>query len=159
MKTPREKYMRDNYYKALVDVMCAHIHACNYTPSEMREAAVLACIIYEENRIQPMDIPIPKDIDNGWFARYSNFQPTYGVTRWLGLRKPVIRDRKTRMVVFPKPSCWIAAYRYLNLCRLHGPRPRPSVGRTCVVVPMVPASGLRRKTAGKQTSPRFWPRR
>ncbi len=52
---------------------------------------------------------LPKDIANGWFARYSNFQPTYGVTRWLGLRKPVIRDRKTRMVVFPKPSCWIVS--------------------------------------------------
>lgn len=64
MKTPREKYMNDSQYKALVDVMCAHIHACDYTPSEMREAVVLACILYEEQRIRPMGIPFPEGIED-----------------------------------------------------------------------------------------------
>jgi hypothetical protein len=30
-------------------MMVAHIQECRYTPSEMREAAILASIIYEEH--------------------------------------------------------------------------------------------------------------
>lgn len=52
MKTPREKYANDAVYRQLVDCMVAHIEAANYTPSEMREAAVLACIIYEQHHIK-----------------------------------------------------------------------------------------------------------
>ena len=48
MKNPREKYLNDNMYRVLVDMMVEQIDQCNYTPSEMREAAVLASIIYEE---------------------------------------------------------------------------------------------------------------
>jgi len=58
MKTPRDKYINDPQYYALVNTMFSHIVACNYTPSEMREAAILASIIYEENRIR-MLAPIP----------------------------------------------------------------------------------------------------
>lgn len=50
MKTPREKYRNDNMYRVLVDMMVEQINQCNYTPSEMREAAVLASIIYEERK-------------------------------------------------------------------------------------------------------------
>lgn len=64
MRTPREKYLNDAIYATLVDTMCAHIHACHYTPSEMREAAVLACILYEEHRIRPMGIPFSKGIED-----------------------------------------------------------------------------------------------
>jgi len=56
MKTPREKYLHDNHYKVLVDLMVAQIEQCNYTPSEMREAAILASIIYEEHHIRPIAI-------------------------------------------------------------------------------------------------------
>lgn len=50
MKSPREKYLTDNMYHRLVDMMVDQINQCNYTPSEMREAAVLASIIYEERK-------------------------------------------------------------------------------------------------------------
>lgn len=62
MKTPREKYYNDPSYSALVDTMVAHIHQCYYTPSEMREAALLASIIYEESKVH--SIAIPKKVDN-----------------------------------------------------------------------------------------------
>ena len=48
MMTPKEKYMNDVQYRVLVDTLLAHIEKCLYTPSEMREAAILACILYEE---------------------------------------------------------------------------------------------------------------
>lgn len=65
MKTPREKYMFDNKYKTLVDTMCSYIQSCHCTPSEMREAAILACIHYEERNIQLIIAPqIPKAVEN-----------------------------------------------------------------------------------------------
>ena len=51
MKTPRERYQNDNHFRVLVDLMVAHIDQCKYTPSEMREAAIMASIIYEEHRL------------------------------------------------------------------------------------------------------------
>ena len=53
MITMRERYQNDEHFKALVDMMVAHIHECNYTPSEMRHAAILASIIYEEHNLRP----------------------------------------------------------------------------------------------------------
>lgn len=61
MKTPREKYLNDNHYKSLVDMMRSFIEECKYTPSEMREAAILASILYEEHRL-PKYVFAPKDI-------------------------------------------------------------------------------------------------
>jgi len=48
MKSPRDKYLNDAAYKRLVDVLICEIHDCHFTPSEIREAAILASIIYEE---------------------------------------------------------------------------------------------------------------
>ncbi len=48
MNTPRQRYKSDNNFATLVDMMVSHINQCNFTPSEMREAAILASIIYEE---------------------------------------------------------------------------------------------------------------
>ena len=57
--------MFDNKYKALVDTMCSYIHSCHYTPSEVREAAILACILYEEHNIQLITAPqIPEAVEN-----------------------------------------------------------------------------------------------
>lgn len=50
MKTPREKYYNDPEYAALVKSMVSYIHQCKYTPSELREAAVLASILYYERQ-------------------------------------------------------------------------------------------------------------
>lgn len=51
--TPREKYHSDPNYKLLVDWMVKHIEDCNYTPSEMREASLLASIIHEQMQVRP----------------------------------------------------------------------------------------------------------
>ena len=44
----RKRYQTDPVFKALVDTMTAAIVKCQYTPSEMREAAIMASIKYEE---------------------------------------------------------------------------------------------------------------
>lgn len=47
MKSPEEKYHHDADYHMLVDMIEKFIHQAKYTPSEIREAATLACIHYE----------------------------------------------------------------------------------------------------------------
>lgn len=61
MKTPKEKYYSDPHYHQLVDVMVSMIVQAKYTPSEMREAAILASIIYEE-RCSPRSIILPEEV-------------------------------------------------------------------------------------------------
>jgi hypothetical protein len=50
VKTPREKYENDVDYHNLVDLLESFIEKCELTPSEIREAAMLACIHYEARR-------------------------------------------------------------------------------------------------------------
>jgi len=45
---PRERYERDPQFRMLVDVLTDQIIGCNYTPTELREAVVLATMRYEE---------------------------------------------------------------------------------------------------------------
>ena len=52
MKTPEQKYMSDPDYHMLVDLLESFIYRNQYTPSEMREAAMFACIKYEMNQPQ-----------------------------------------------------------------------------------------------------------
>ena len=47
MMSPRERYHSDPTFHALVDTMTEYIINCQYTPSEMRDAALLASINYE----------------------------------------------------------------------------------------------------------------
>ena len=61
MNTPRSKYYNDPHYHQLVDVMVGMIMKAQYTPSEMREAAILASIIYEE-RCGPRSIILPEEV-------------------------------------------------------------------------------------------------
>ena len=64
MDTPKDRYQRDNHFRALVDMMVGHIRQCNYTPSEMRDASILASIIYEETTIRRIIVPeIPKAVE------------------------------------------------------------------------------------------------
>jgi len=60
MKTPREKYFHDANFRTLVDLMVSHITQCNYTPSEMRQAAILASIKYEEMNMRSPTFLEPK---------------------------------------------------------------------------------------------------
>ena len=45
--TPEERYRRDTQFKMLVDLLEAQIYRANYTPTELREAAMLAAIHYD----------------------------------------------------------------------------------------------------------------
>ncbi len=56
MKTPREKYMNDNEYHRLVNMLEQFIERAQFTPSELREASILACINYEMRHVRDMTI-------------------------------------------------------------------------------------------------------
>ena len=56
MKTPREKYMNDPEYHQLVTMLEHFVETARFTPSELREAAVLACINYEMRHVRGMTI-------------------------------------------------------------------------------------------------------
>lgn len=45
--TPRDRYHRDPSFKQLVDMLEHLVHKHQFSPSELREAAVLASINYE----------------------------------------------------------------------------------------------------------------
>ena len=49
---PRDRYMRDPNFRSLVDQMVSYILISESSPSEMREAAILASTIYEERRLR-----------------------------------------------------------------------------------------------------------
>ena len=57
MSSPRSKYYNDPHYHQLVDVMVNMIVQAQYTPSEMREAAILASIIYQERHTKSWSMP------------------------------------------------------------------------------------------------------
>lgn len=57
----RDRYLQDPQFKQLVDMMTAHILQANYTPSEMRAAAVLASIKYEEIQFRPRSMVVYED--------------------------------------------------------------------------------------------------
>jgi hypothetical protein len=56
MKTPREKYLNDPEYHQLVCALESFIERAQFTPSELREAAVLASINYEMRRVREYTI-------------------------------------------------------------------------------------------------------
>jgi hypothetical protein len=62
VKTVREKYMNDPEYNHLVSVLEGLIEQARFTPSELREACILASINYEMRHIRDMQID-PK-VDN-----------------------------------------------------------------------------------------------
>ena len=56
MKTPKEKYLNDPEYNHLVNVLEQMIEQARFTPSELREAVILACIDYEIRHVREMQI-------------------------------------------------------------------------------------------------------
>jgi hypothetical protein len=49
-RTPQGRYESDPMFHRVVDMLGALIHEAQLTPSEVREAAVLACIHYEARK-------------------------------------------------------------------------------------------------------------
>ena len=56
MKSPREKYMNDPEYHSLVRMLEDMIEQARFTPSELREACVLASINYEMHHVREHQI-------------------------------------------------------------------------------------------------------
>ena len=56
MKSPREKCMNDPHYNHLVCTLEGFIHDAQFTPSELREACVLASINYEMKHIRQVGV-------------------------------------------------------------------------------------------------------
>lgn len=50
MMSIRERYYSDKAFQTLVNVFQAYIQECKFTPTEIREAAMLAQILYEEQQ-------------------------------------------------------------------------------------------------------------
>lgn len=56
MRSPREKYMNDPDYHRLVDMLEQFVESAQFSPSELREASVLACINYEMRHVREITI-------------------------------------------------------------------------------------------------------
>lgn len=54
MRTADQNYMMNPEYKRLVDFMENELQQFHYSPSEMREAAMLACVRFESRQVRPM---------------------------------------------------------------------------------------------------------
>ena len=51
--TPEERYFCDPQFHALVDTIGAMIERCEFTPTEIREAAMLAAMRHDQRTLQP----------------------------------------------------------------------------------------------------------
>lgn len=49
---PKERMLRDPQFAALVNTLESMIHRAEYTPTELREAVILAATRYESSRIR-----------------------------------------------------------------------------------------------------------
>lgn len=52
--TPQERYARDPDFHKLVDLLTNFVIRCEFSPTELREAAVLAAIRYEQQYARPV---------------------------------------------------------------------------------------------------------
>jgi len=59
MKSPRERYHIDPEFHALVDTFYQSIDRCQFTPTELREAVILASIMHAERK----PIPMPAELE------------------------------------------------------------------------------------------------
>lgn len=58
MKSPKEKYMNDPEHHQLVQMLESFIERAQFTPSELREAAMLASINYEMRHVREREYTI-----------------------------------------------------------------------------------------------------
>lgn len=61
MKTGRDRYLNDPHFALLVDLMVGHIYQHDFTPSEMRDAAMVASIKFEAEQMRPITISAEAD--------------------------------------------------------------------------------------------------
>lgn len=67
MNIPEQKYMSDPAYHHFVDVIVALLDKAEFTPSEVREMTMYACIRYEQMQVRPLlnRIPVEAAMDIG----------------------------------------------------------------------------------------------
>ena len=65
MKTIRERYNTDAAFRILVQTLYACLDRAEYTPTEIREAAMLAQIMYEETHVRRPMIFTRNDVQLG----------------------------------------------------------------------------------------------
>jgi hypothetical protein len=65
--TPDERYQRDPMFRHLVDQLHHQIREARYTPTEIREAAMLAQIHYEQTTLRPIFVALPWEPECGKF--------------------------------------------------------------------------------------------
>ena len=58
MMTGMERYHNDSAFKALVDTIYMHIERLEYTPSEVRDAAMVAAIKYDMIHLRPQFVRV-----------------------------------------------------------------------------------------------------
>ena len=97
MRTGRDRYLEDPQFKALVDLMVSFILKEDYTPSEMRDAAMTASLKVEMMR--PVQMLTIKGDSERLVKSFPELQPseerhtpgqprTFGIVRgWPGLRR------------------------------------------------------------------------
>lgn len=74
-QTPQDKYESDPAYKQMVDVMTSMIIAHQFTPSEMREMAVMASMHYEMKYGMRNYYDVPLSINEA-FKQLEEFRTT-----------------------------------------------------------------------------------
>jgi hypothetical protein len=68
MMTPEQKYNSDAHYRMLTDAIEAQLHYAHFTPSEVRECALLAAIHFERRHFhrtvisQGLGNPFPEEV-------------------------------------------------------------------------------------------------
>jgi hypothetical protein len=70
-KTPtKEKYLNDSAFRNIVDILRTELERWYYTPSELREAVILACTMHESTHLRPLwaFIDEAKDIPPAMFG-------------------------------------------------------------------------------------------
>lgn len=63
---PRKRYLYDGEFRNLVDNMLRIIVDCQFTPFELRQALVLALIMYEEMTLKPLPFKLSPRVDTPW---------------------------------------------------------------------------------------------
>lgn len=66
----RERYENDNAFHAVVDMLRAMLHQYQLSPSEIREAAMLACVMQEERSLKPIVVSLSEEE----FARMERYR-------------------------------------------------------------------------------------
>lgn len=79
MLTPEERYQNDPAFHMLVDWLERAIHQAQYTPSELRDAALLAAVHYEYRQTRPRWEPR----EGGYAWSHTPNQPVVGKTEKL----------------------------------------------------------------------------